>query len=93
MRESFMTKFQIEWLLIYIIIMFDYSPSEKDFIKQGLSHGMRSDGRSPTQRRVSGLKCNILDNLSGSSYLSLDQGRIEIYTGVKVRIAECSEGQ
>ena len=79
--------------MILTIIMFDHSPSEKDFTRQGLLQGQRSDGRSPTQHRTSALKCNILDNLSGSSYLSLEQGRTEIYTGVKVRIAECTEGR
>ncbi len=38
------------------------------------------------------IKSNILDNLSGTSYVSIDHGKTEIYTGIKVKVSECREG-
>ncbi len=52
-----------------------------------LASNVRIDGRSSNQRRTSVVKDSILDNLAGSSYLSLDHGRCEIYTGVKLKVA------
>lgn len=67
--------------------MYSFSHSQKDFIKTALDNDMRSDGRTPSQRRASEIKTNILDNLAGSAYLSIDQGTCEIYSGVKIKVS------
>ena len=32
--------------------MFEFSPSEKEFVRVALTNGLRADGRGPTQRRA-----------------------------------------
>jgi exosome complex RNA-binding protein Rrp42 (RNase PH superfamily) len=55
--------------------MYQYSPSEKEFVKLALSYGLRVDGRTPDMRRTTETKCDVLDNLAGSSYISIDHGK------------------
>ena len=77
---------------IIIIKMFCFSPSEKSFVRGGLFSNFRTDGRTLSQKRYIDIKCNILDNLSGSSYVSINHGKTEIYTGIKIKVSECKEG-
>lgn len=62
-------------------------------MKVALANNLRVDGRAPNQRRTSVVKSNILDNLAGSSYVSIDHGKCEIYTGVKLKVSSIGEGQ
>lgn len=73
--------------------MHEFSPSERTFCTQALASNFRADGRTLTQRRSVDVRYNILDNLAGSSFVSLDFGRTEIYTGVKLRVAESQQGK
>jgi exosome complex RNA-binding protein Rrp42 (RNase PH superfamily) len=73
--------------------MFVFAPSEKEYVRNALLHGLRTDGRSPTQRRPTQLKTGVLDNLAGSCYVCIEHGKTEIYTGVKVKISRCGEGE
>jgi exosome complex RNA-binding protein Rrp42 (RNase PH superfamily) len=68
------------------------SPSERSFARDALGSNFRADGRTLTQRRTIDVRTNILDNLAGSSFVSVDLGRTEIYTGVKLRVAESQQG-
>jgi exosome complex RNA-binding protein Rrp42 (RNase PH superfamily) len=68
------------------------SPSERSFVRDALANNFRSDGRTLTHRRTLETRSNILDNLAGSSFVSADLGRVEIYTGVKLRVAESQQG-
>ena len=38
------------------------------------------------------VKRNILDNLSGSSFVCNNTANSEIYTGIKIKVSECSQG-
>lgn len=62
-------------------------------MRVALASDIRIDGRACNQRRTSEVKPNILDNLAGSSYVSLDHGKCEIYTGIKIKVSSDSEGE
>ena len=72
--------------------MHEYSPSERSFTREALRSNFRQDGRTLTQKRSVETRSNILDNLAGSSFVSMDLGKTEIYTGVKLRVAESQQG-
>lgn len=72
--------------------MYAFSPSERNFSREALTVNFRADGRTLNQRRSVDIRRNILDNLSGSSFVSVDFGRTEIYTGVKLRVVESQQG-
>ena len=73
--------------------MFEYSPAEKEYIKNGFKFGLRSDGRAVNQRRHVHLVSDTLDNLAGSSYLRIDHGKCEIYTGIKLKVVNSNESK
>ena len=52
--------------------MFQFSTSEKEYVRTALQKGLRTDGRGNHQRRQAHLTSSILDNLAGSSFLSID---------------------
>ena len=58
------------------------SQSEADFIFQGLSKGIRNDGRLPLQYRPIGLETGVLQQSSGSARCQL--GFTEVLVSVKV---------
>lgn len=73
--------------------MFEFSTSEKSLVRTGLLNDFRTDGRLLCQKRCIEVRCNILDNLSGSSYVSINHGKSEIYTGIKIKVSECTQGR
>jgi exosome complex RNA-binding protein Rrp42 (RNase PH superfamily) len=66
--------------------------AEHLFIKQGIEHGVRCDGRHPLESRLLSITTSTLLQAAGSSSLSVELSSPHIIVGTKAEISQIEKG-
>ncbi|KAL4507025.1 hypothetical protein ABPG72_001818 [Tetrahymena utriculariae] len=64
------------------------SPGQIEFIRDGFKINIRGDGRKNDQSREYLIQTGQFKQANGSSFISLNDNSVNIYTGIKVEIGE-----
>lgn len=62
------------------------SPSERQFLIEGIRHNVRRDGRGRLDFRFIDIECGVFPQANGSARLKLEQAGTDVIACVKVRI-------
>ncbi|KAJ3380829.1 Exosome complex component RRP42 [Lobulomyces angularis] len=69
-----------------MVLNFNISPAEFDYIKKGIESNIRADGRANQDYRSFIIETNLINQASGSCRVLLDQ--TDILVGIKVEIGQ-----